>query len=87
VPEGHGTLSGKVGVQDWFYACGDGMVFTVEQAGVVLWESATLGTFQAAEPFDGVELSPGDVSLKVAINADYYCDQAAWVDVVLAPSD
>jgi hypothetical protein len=77
------SLTGGVGLQDWMQVCGDGASFFVEQGGVTLWSSGSLGTYDPAVDMGSVSVEPGRLSLRVSPNAEYSCDTAAWLDLRL----
>lgn len=83
VPAGMSSLTGGVGLQDWMQVCGDGASFFVEQGGVTLWSSGSLGTYDPAVDMGSVSVEPGRLSLRVSPNAEYSCDTAAWLDLRL----
>lgn len=80
VPEGATRLAASVGLHDWNQVCGDGARFVVEQAGVELWQSPALGTYDAAVGFE-VEVAPGALILRTTPESEYSCDTTTWLDV------
>jgi hypothetical protein len=85
IPPGYGGLTGAVGIQDWNQRCGDGATFQVSQGGAVLWESGSLGTYDPAESFGPVAVSPGTVTLSTGVNGGYACDTTSWLGLALTP--
>lgn len=77
-----GTLTGAVGLQDWFQACGDGAEFAIEQDGQTLWSSPVLHNYDPAEPFS-VAVQDGSVQLLSAAGLTYSCDTSTWLGVEL----
>jgi hypothetical protein len=87
IPEGYGSLSGAVGLQDWdrVQTCDNGVVFSVVRGSTVLWTSDVVLGYTDAVPFGPLEVEPGAVQLFAGPNGDYSCDTAAWLDLELAP--
>ncbi len=72
---GAGTLSGAAGVQDQNMNPSAGVRFSIEQAGVVLWESGLAPAYTAAAPFS-VPVAAGSVELVAEGSGG-----ASWVDL------
>jgi hypothetical protein len=77
-----GELTGSVGLQDWFQACGDGAEFAIEQNGQTLWSSEVLHNYDPAEPFS-VTVEDGTVLLQSTAGQTYNCDTSVWLGVEL----
>lgn len=85
VPEGMSGLRGAVGLQLFAQDCSTGARFSVEQDGVVLWESGVLSSYSEAEDMGDVPVEPGEVRLVTDPLGDYSCDTTAWVELRAVP--
>jgi hypothetical protein len=85
VPEGYGSLTGAVGLQDWNRStvCDTGATFEIRQGGQLLWSSGVVGGYQDAVPFGPLDVQPGVLELTAGDNGSYSCDTTAWLDLEL----